>query len=158
MLQIEHIRMTSIWFDVRMRLPRNKIYCCIEQLIGDMVKEVETVFFFACLQFSSYDITVFKLHRTLPATSSERRAHKHTTDELVEDEKTVFFFACLQFSISDVNINVVNFHTIFSQVREEFISTELRNWCKIGNRFSSLLVLWYFIMMSVHCLQKQCYL
>ena len=52
-----------------------------------MVKKVETVFFFARLQFSSYDITVLKEHRRLPATSSERRVHQHRTDELVEDEE-----------------------------------------------------------------------
>ena len=50
-----------------------------------MVREVETVFFFACLQFTTYDITVLKEYRRLPATSSARRVHQHRTDELVED-------------------------------------------------------------------------
>ena len=43
------------------------------------------VFLFACLQFSSYDVTVLKEHRRLPATSSDRGVHQHRTDELVED-------------------------------------------------------------------------
>ena len=54
-----------------------------------MVKEVERVFFFACLQFSSYDVTVLKEHRTLPATSSENpkrysRQQNSRKDDLVE--------------------------------------------------------------------------
>ena len=52
-----------------------------------MVKKAETVFFFARLQFSTYDVTVLKEHRTLPAASIERRVHQHRTDELVEDEE-----------------------------------------------------------------------
>ena len=52
-----------------------------------MVKEVETVFFLARLQFSSYDVIVLKDHRILPATSSERRVHNHRDDELMEDAK-----------------------------------------------------------------------
>ena len=58
--------------------------CCIEQLTDDMVKDVETVFFFARLQFSIYDVSFLKQHRILPATSSEIRVHQHRTDKLVE--------------------------------------------------------------------------
>ena len=49
------------------------------------------VFFFACLEFSSYDVIVLKEHRRLPSTSSQRRVHQHRTDELVEDVQYVFF-------------------------------------------------------------------
>ena len=86
--------------------------CCIEQLTDDMVKDVETVFFFVHLQYSIYDVTVLKVHRRLPATSRQNTA----------------------------------------------LTQELMNWWKRRNKFSSLLVVWYFIMMSDHCLQNQCYL
>ena len=56
-----------------------------------MVKEVETVLFLSCLQFSIYNVTVLKVHRRLPATLRETILHEHRTDEMMEDAEYVFF-------------------------------------------------------------------
>ena len=106
-LKTNVLSMTSIWFDIRIKLPTIKkyfLYWTLNWWYGD---RCGNGFLLCGLQFSIYDVNVLKVHRSLPATWRERRVYQE--------------------------------------------------WKKL-NRFSSLLVLWYFIMKSVHFLLNESYL